>query len=128
MTVLDEFTNDEYKDQDWYQDMIDFHIEVMNDDIQPFPQIPSDTVKTLRKSLIIEEVAETLKAMDEDDMVEVADGIVDSIVVLIGTAVAYGIDIRPLWIEVFKNNMSKKDGPMRENGGSCYGLDDNSFG
>ena len=102
--------------KDWYQDIVDFHKDVMCDEFPTKPYVPSDRLKTLRKELIMEEVKETLLAIDNDDIVELADGIADSIVVLLGTAVTYGIDIRPIWDEVHKTNMAKKDGPMRSDG------------
>ena len=101
---------------DWQKDMKNFHEIVMNDFIQGFPQIPDKETIKLREKLIDEEVNETLNAIYNNDMVEIADGIVDSIVVLIGTAVMYGIDLQPIWDEVYSNNMSKKDGPIREDG------------
>jgi len=101
---------------DWYQDIRDLHIEVLMDNHDRHPHIPTEKYKKLRTSLISEEVNETLKAIEEDDLVEIADGIVDSIVVLLGTAVTYGIDVRPIWDEVHKTNMAKKDGPVREDG------------
>lgn len=101
---------------DWYQDIVDFHKEVMCDNFETRPHIPVESLKKLRKSLIIEEVSETLKAIDSDDIVELADGIADSIVVLLGTAVTYGIDIRYIWDEVHRTNMAKKGGEVRADG------------
>jgi predicted HAD superfamily Cof-like phosphohydrolase len=66
--------------------------------------------------LIREEIQETLQAMLDNDLIEIADGIVDSIVVLIGAAVTYGIDIRPIWSIIHKTNMAKKGGKIREDG------------
>jgi predicted HAD superfamily Cof-like phosphohydrolase len=104
------------KKMDWYQDIKDFHKEVMGDNFFQHPHLPLPELKELRKQLILEEVNETLKAMDENDLVEIADGIADSIVVLLGTAVTYGIDLRPVWDEVHRTNMAKKDGPIRADG------------
>lgn len=101
---------------DWVKDMIDFETKVIGSTLPIIPTIPSEKIKLLRKSLITEEVCETIKAIDEDNIVEVADGIVDSIVVLIGTALAYGIDIRPVWNEVHKTNMAKIGGKTRKDG------------
>ena len=101
---------------DWQKDMENFHRVVMNDFIPEYPEIPDKETIKLRQKLIDEEVNETLEAMYNNDMIEIADGIVDSIVVLIGTAVMYGIDLQPIWDEVYLNNMSKKDGPLREDG------------
>ena len=102
--------------KDWYEDMVEFEKEVMNAEHPETPTIPSNKVKELRKKIIMEEIEETFNAMEYDDMIEIADGIVDSIVLLIGTAIVYGIDIRPIWDEVHKTNMAKKGGALREDG------------
>lgn len=101
---------------DWYQDIKDFHKNVMLDRFDPRPHIPEEKYKKLRETLIKEEVKETLIALENDDLIEIADGIVDSIVVLLGTAVTYGIDMRSIWDEVHKTNMAKADGEMRADG------------
>ena len=101
---------------DWYQDIKDFHNYVMEDNFPQYPYIPNKKYKELRKNLILEEIKETINAIDNNDIVELADGIVDSIVVLLGTAVTYGIDIRPIWDEIHKTNMAKKGGKIREDG------------
>ena len=98
--------------KDWYQDIVDFHSEVMLDDFPTNPYIPNIKRQTLRETLIKEEVGETLAALASNDLVELADGICDSIVVLLGTAVTYGIDIRPVWDEVHRTNMAKADGAL----------------
>jgi len=102
--------------KDWYQDIVDFHEQVMEDDFPKKPYIPSAELKELKGTLIIEEISETLDAMGKGDLVELADGIVDSIVVLLGAAVTYGIDIRPIWDEVHRTNMLKKGGKRRKDG------------
>jgi predicted HAD superfamily Cof-like phosphohydrolase len=102
--------------KDWYSDLVDFHLEVMGDAIPKYPILPSIKVEELRKDLITEEVNELFEAMARQDIVKVADGIADAIVVLLGTAVMYGIDIRPVWDEVHATNMAKKGGPMRADG------------
>ena len=101
---------------DWYQNVKDFHEQVVLDNFQEQPYIPKQQLKLLRGELIIEEICETLDAIDKDDIVAIADGICDSIVVLLGTAITYGIDIRPVWNEVHKTNMAKKGGKIREDG------------
>lgn len=102
--------------KDWYQDIVDFHREVMQDDFPTKPYVPEPKYSNLRFALVKEEMEETLQAIFDDDLAEVADGICDSIVVLLGTAVTYGIDIRPVWDKVQEANMAKKSGPMREDG------------
>jgi NTP pyrophosphatase (non-canonical NTP hydrolase) len=101
---------------DWYQDLINFHEQVVLDNFPKQPYIPDKQKKLLRGELIIEEISETLDAIDKNDLVKIADGICDSIVVLLGTAVTYGIDIRPIWDEIHKTNMAKKGGKLRADG------------
>ena len=73
----------------------------------PTPGFPEEERIELRKKLIREEVGETLHAIDEKDLIEVADGIADSIVVLVGTALEFGIDLSAVWAEVHRSNMAK---------------------
>ena len=103
--------------RDWYQDIIDFH-KACKHHIGEKPTFPLNEVCKLRHTLISEEVKETLEALAKDDLVGVADGIADSIVVLLGTAVSYGIDIRPIWDEVHRTNMAKAGGKKRADGKS----------
>jgi predicted HAD superfamily Cof-like phosphohydrolase len=70
-------------------------------------QIPPAEREALRIKLIEEEVGETLTAMRERNLVEIADGLADSIVVLVGTALEYGIDLTAVWNEVHRSNMAK---------------------
>ena len=102
--------------KDWYGDIADFEKEVIGIEWPTTPTIPSAEFKELRKKLIKEEVRETLDAIDADDMVELADGITDAVVVLLGTAITYGIDIREIWDIIHDSNMAKKDGEIRPDG------------
>lgn len=63
-----------------------------------------------------EELDETLQAMCRDDLPAIADGLADLIYVALGTAIAYGIDLRPVWSAVHAANMAKIGGPTREDG------------
>ena len=101
---------------DWYQDIVDFHNEVMEDTFVTYPHLPTPRYSKLRFKLVKEEMEEVLEAIHMDDLVGIADGICDSIVVLLGTAVTYGINIRPIWDEVNRTNMLKKGGELREDG------------
>jgi len=102
--------------KDWHQDIKDYHNKVMQDRFFEYPHLPSQAYQNLRRNLIKEEIKETLDAIRNDDLVELADGIADSIVVLLGTAVTYGIDIRPIWDIVHASNMAKKGGKLRDDG------------
>ena len=100
---------------DWYEDVLDFH-RTMGSPIGEKPHIPPRDIKKLRTDLIGEEVGEALDALWSGDLEKLADGLADSIVVLLGTAIACGIDLRPIWDEVHKTNMAKEGGPKAENG------------
>lgn len=52
----------------------------------------------------------------EPDLIEVIDGLCDTIVVSYGTAESIGIDLEPFYDEVMRTNMAKKDGPIDANG------------
>jgi predicted HAD superfamily Cof-like phosphohydrolase len=99
----------------WYRDVKNFH-EKFDLYCGKEPHIPIESEKNFRISLIKEEIQETLKALSEDNLVEIADGIADSIYVLLGCAIAYGINVHPVWKEVQKSNMSKEMGHKREDG------------
>jgi predicted HAD superfamily Cof-like phosphohydrolase len=64
----------------------------------------------LRSDLIREEADETCKALSRGDLVEVADGLCDLVYVSLGTAVACGFDLAPLFREVHRTNMAKRPG------------------
>lgn len=74
------------------------------------PQIPSGDRIELRCKLIDEEInLELLPAMEFGDLPGVADAIADSIYVLVGTALEYGIPLDRVWDAVQAANMAKVD-------------------
>lgn len=98
------------------QDVTDFHV-AMGIPIATRPALVTADRAKLRKELIDEECSrELMKAIDRGDLVGIADGIVDSIYVLIGTALEYGIPLPEAWAEVQRANMAKRGGPVREDG------------
>lgn len=101
---------------DYQADVTAFHVAMAPDQLAATPRVLGGELKKLRKRLIEEEVGETIKALDADDLPGVADGIADSLYVLIGTAVAAGIDLHPVWREVQRANMDKRHGPVRADG------------
>lgn len=60
-----------------------------------------------RAHLINEELAEMLAAWANRDVTKIADGLVDLLYVVLGTGVAAGIDLAPLFDEVHRSNMTK---------------------
>lgn len=76
------------------------------------PMIPSKADTELRIRLLQEELDELKEAVANDDLVEVADALVDLQYVLTGTALAFGINelrFDNMFHEVHKSNMSKVD-------------------
>ncbi len=71
------------------------------------PKFPRQETVWFRKDLIEEEIREIKTAMEEDDMVGIADGIADAIYVLVGCAITYGIPLEAVWNRVQKANMAK---------------------
>lgn len=86
--------------------------------------VPDTKRVILRHSLVKEEMTETLCALSmlqyypysNDELINLADGIADSIYVLIGACVEFGIPIEAVWKEVHKSNMLKAGGPRRADG------------
>ncbi len=101
--------------QDWHEDIKEF-MDAIDQGMPDEPCIPDERIMRLRKELINEEVDELKAAMKSEDLTEIADGGADSIVVIIGTMLAYGIDMRPIWDIVHRANMAKTTGPKREDG------------
>jgi predicted HAD superfamily Cof-like phosphohydrolase len=57
--------------------------------------------------LVEEEFNEIKEAFANQDIVEVADGIADTVWVLMGLSSTLGIDFYKVWEAVFQSNMSK---------------------
>lgn len=79
---------------------------VMND--VPTLDVP-DAVRELRCALIEEEAAELREALDNDDIVEVADAIADLLYVVYGAALTFGIPVMEVFAEVHRSNLTKLD-------------------
>lgn len=75
----------------------------------PTLDVPAE-VKVLRMRLHSEELGELHIAMHENDLVAIADAIADTLYVVIGTAVTYGIPIDEVLTEVHASNMTKDPG------------------
>ena len=100
------------------QDLVDQFMRTARQSAPPHPKVPDKKICALRLKLHEEEaVIELREAFDKEDIVLIADSIADSLVVVLGTAVACGIDIEPIFQEVMRSNMTKFiDGHRREDG------------
>ena len=99
----------------WFDDMLAFHRK-FGTTISATPTIPDKPTQKLRKNLIKEEYKELRKALKKKDLVEIADGGIDLIYVILGTLVSYGIDADAVWKEVQRTNMEKVGGKKRADG------------
>jgi predicted HAD superfamily Cof-like phosphohydrolase len=72
----------------------------------------TEKINTLRINLIKEELDELKKAVDDKDILEIADALSDILYVTYGAGHAFGIDLDKCFEEVQNSNMSKsgKDG------------------
>ena len=80
------------------------------------PSFSTDKINKLRLDLITEELEELTEAMNNKDLLEVADALTDILYVTYGAGHAFGIDLDKCFDEVQNSNMSKLD----ENGKPIY--------
>ena len=80
------------------------------------PSFSTDKINKLRYDLIKEELVELKEALENKDLLEVADALTDILYVTYGAGHAFGIDLDKCFEEVQNSNMSKLD----ENGKPIY--------
>jgi predicted HAD superfamily Cof-like phosphohydrolase len=80
------------------------------------PSFSTEKINSLRYDLIKEELEELRVAMENKDLLEVADALTDILYVTYGAGHAFGIDLDKCFEEVQSSNMSKLD----ENGKPIY--------
>lgn len=92
--------------------------EAFNLPINNNPCLPKFTLQYKRIDYLQEELDEFSEAVKEQDLVEIADAIVDQLYIVLGTAVLYGLGdkLEALFDEVHRSNMTKLD----ENGQPVY--------
>ena len=93
---------------DCLNQVADFH-RTFQHPILKSPQIPSEQRCKLRVSLIAEELKELEEAIEQKDIVSVADALADIQYVLAGAVLEFGLGdkFRELFDEVQRSNMSK---------------------
>lgn len=90
----------------FYQDEVEEFMIAGDQDVPDFGGLESKQAK-LYMDLISEEYNETLQAFKDKDIVEVADGLVDMVWVIMGMASTLDIPFDKVWNEVRASNMSK---------------------
>ena len=78
-------------------------------EVKTNPSFASEKINLLRYELIKEELDEFKLALDNKNLLEVADALTDILYVTYGAGHAFGIDLDKCFDEVQNSNMSKLD-------------------
>ena len=95
-------------------------MKTFGQEVKTKPSFSSDKINKLRIDLIKEELDELKEAMDNNDLLEVADALTDILYVTYGAGHAFGIDLDKCFDEVQNSNMSKlgeNDEPIYDESG-----------
>ena len=84
-------------------------MKTFGQEVKTKPSFSTDKINKLRLDLIKEELTELTEAMNNKDLLEVADALTDILYVTYGAGHAFGIDLDKCFDEVQKSNMSKLD-------------------
>ena len=82
-------------------------METFGQEVKIKPSLSSDKINKLRYNLIKEELNEFKQALDNNDLLEVADALTDILYVTYGAGHAFGINLDACFEEVQNSNMSK---------------------
>ncbi|XOJ72878.1 nucleoside triphosphate pyrophosphohydrolase family protein [Candidatus Pelagibacter sp. Uisw_114] len=82
-------------------------METFGQEVKTKPSFSTDKINSLRYDLIKEELEELKEAMENKDLLEVADALTDILYVTYGAGHAFGIDLDKCFEEVQSSNMSK---------------------
>ena len=91
-------------------------MKTFGQEVKNKPSFSTDKINKLRLDLIKEELSELTDAMNNQDLLEVADALTDILYVTYGAGHAFGIDLDKCFDEVQNSNMSKLD----DNGKPIY--------
>jgi predicted HAD superfamily Cof-like phosphohydrolase len=84
-------------------------METFGQEVKNKPSFSTDKINKLRYDLIKEELEELKDALENKDLLEVADALTDILYVTYGAGHAFGINLDKCFDEVQNSNMSKLD-------------------
>ena len=84
-------------------------MKTFGQEVKSKPSFSNDKINKLRIDLIKEELDELKEAMNNKDLLEVADALTDILYVTYGAGHAFGINLDECFEEVQNSNMSKLD-------------------
>ena len=82
-------------------------METFGQEVKTKAELSNNKINELRISLINEELEELKKAIEDNDVLEVADALTDILYVAYGAGHAFGINLDKCFNEVQESNMSK---------------------
>ena len=82
-------------------------MQTFGQEVKSKPSFSSEKINDLRYNLIKEELDEFKQALDNNDLLEVADALTDILYVTYGAGHAFGINLDACFEEVQNSNMSK---------------------
>jgi len=82
-------------------------MQTFGQEVKSKPSFSTEKINDLRYNLIQEELDELKQAIDNKDLLEVADALTDILYVTYGAGHAFGIDLDKCFEEVQNSNMSK---------------------
>ena len=88
-------------------DKVGIFMKTFGQEVKDKPSFSTDKINKLRLSLIKEELSELTEALNNKDLLEVADALTDILYVTYGAGHAFGINLDNCFEEVQKSNMSK---------------------
>ena len=97
-------------------DKVGIFMKTFGQEVKTKPSFSTDKINKLRLDLIKEELNELTEAMNNKDLLEVADALTDILYVTYGAGHAFGINLDKCFEEIQNSNMSKLD----ENGKPIY--------
>jgi predicted HAD superfamily Cof-like phosphohydrolase len=97
-------------------DKVGTFMKTFGQEVKREPSFSTEKINKLRIDLIKEELQELTEAMNNKDLLEVADALTDILYVTYGAGHAFGIDLDKCFEEVQNSNMSK----LGEDGNPIY--------
>ena len=97
-------------------DKVGIFMKTFGQEVKTKPSFSTDKINKLRLDLIREELHELTEAMNNKDLLEVADALTDILYVTYGAGHAFGINLDKCFEEIQNSNMSK----LGENGMPIY--------